>query len=294
DLRELKKAGLLADDTHRDGYYLVGPSFSASEAKPMLGALRVLAENLGSPLSSSTFDRVTRRMARTRNVELLAYPVEAIGNRLVIDTRQEEFRELVSRLETFIRMGREVTVSKFFHPWEAASHKETPYRVVPLQLLFHDLAWYLLAEDRADNQFKVFRLDRLRPAVTPADAPARGLEAQRRALDEARALLQLGWGVIIPPRGTTAESPDLVTVKVRFDAYAAQFIRESINRHPTQQWRRVGDTMHYTVRLHDISLDEFGRWVFGWGEHALVTEPASLRDKLAFRFAKAADYYRNG
>lgn len=293
DLKRLKAAGIVAPQTQRDGYFLTGPSFSDEESRGMLGALRMLAQNLRSPLASDLYRRITGRFAKTRNLELVAYPVEAIGNRVVLDTTHEDYRELVRHLEPHIRRGQEVVIRKVFHPWEQAAHRDVEHTVVPLQFLFHDLAWYLLGEDRSDGQFKVFRIDRLDKRVEKTGSPARGAALQLQALAEAHDLLELGWGVLIPARGTTRDDPGLVPVQVRFDAFSAQFIRESLRRHPTQSIRKSGDGIVFSVRLPGCSLAEFGRWVFSWGEHALVVEPARLREELGDRFAAAASRYRN-
>lgn len=294
DLKKLRAAGILAPGPHRDGYFLAGPSFSDRESRGMLGALRMLSDNLRSPLATDLYRRIEGRLARSRSVELLAYPVEAIGNRVVLDTSHEDYRELVRELEKHIRRGQEVIIRKIFHPWEETPHKEAVHHVVPLQFLFHDVAWYLLAEDRADGQFKVFRLDRLDRHICPTGTPARGSARQLAALQEAHALLELAWGVLIPPRGTRQDDPDLVPVQVKFDAFAARFIRESLRRHPTQSIRKSGEGIVFSARLPECALEEFGRWVFSWGPHARVLEPVRLRMELAGRFAQAADLYRNG
>ncbi len=293
DLKKLKAAGILAARPQRDGYFLCGPSFSDEESRGMLGALRMLGQNLRSPLAADLYRRITGRISKSKNVELLAYPVEAIGNRVVPDTSHEDYRDLVRRLEPHIRRGQEVVIRKFFHPWEQAAHKAVVHTVVPLQFLFHDVAWYLLAEDCADRQFKVFRIDRLETSVQQTGTPARGAAKQQQALAEAHDLLELGWGVLIPARGTTRDAPDLVPIQVRFDAFSAQFIRESLRRHPTQVIRKSGDGIVFCVRLPECALGEFGRWVFGWGEHALVVEPRRLRDELGESFGLAAARYQS-
>ncbi|MBM3267823.1 MAG: WYL domain-containing protein [Candidatus Sericytochromatia bacterium] len=291
DLKRLRAAGLLAEGTQRDGYYPPGPAFSTHEARVLLGAMRTLAENLGSPLCTDRFRRISRRLARSRRLDLLSYPAEAVGNRAVLDTTDAEYVALVESLEEPIRIGQEIRITKVFHPWDAAPHKSATHRVVPVQLLFHDVAWYLLAEDAADGQFKVFRLDRLAKAIEATGAPARGAAEQLAAVREARALLDLAWGVMIPPRGTTKDSPDLVPVSVRFGPFAAQFIRESINRHPTQHTRKAGDDLVFSARLHPCSLQEFGRWVISWGPHAEVLAPPGLRTDVAGQLRQAAARY---
>jgi proteasome accessory factor B len=63
-------------------------------------------------------------------------------------------------------------------------------------------------------------------------------------------------------------------VVVRFDAYAADYIREK-RWHPSQQLRELKDG-GVELRLKLSSLGEIQRWILGWGGSALVLEPAEL------------------
>ena len=63
-------------------------------------------------------------------------------------------------------------------------------------------------------------------------------------------------------------------VVVRFDAYAADYIREK-RWHPSQELRELKDG-GVELRLKLSSLGEIQRWILGWGGSALVLEPAEL------------------
>jgi proteasome accessory factor B len=64
------------------------------------------------------------------------------------------------------------------------------------------------------------------------------------------------------------------TVVVRFDNYAADYIREK-RWHPSQQLRELKDG-GVELRLKLSSLGEIQRWVLGWGGSAVVVEPPEL------------------
>ena len=63
-------------------------------------------------------------------------------------------------------------------------------------------------------------------------------------------------------------------VIIRFDAYAADYIREK-RWHPSQQLREVKDG-GVELRLKLSSLGEIQRWILGWGGSALVVKPPEL------------------
>ena len=63
-------------------------------------------------------------------------------------------------------------------------------------------------------------------------------------------------------------------VVIRFDAYAADYIREK-RWHPSQELRERKDG-GVELRLKLSSLGEIQRWILGWGGSALVLEPAEL------------------
>ena len=64
------------------------------------------------------------------------------------------------------------------------------------------------------------------------------------------------------------------TVVIRFDAVAADYIREK-RWHPSQELREV-PSGGVELRLRLSSLGEIQRWILGWGGSASVLEPAEL------------------
>jgi proteasome accessory factor B len=68
-------------------------------------------------------------------------------------------------------------------------------------------------------------------------------------------------------------------VRLRFDAWAAQLVRERF-WHDTQELteRRDGGA---ELALQLDSLAEVERWVLSWGEHVEVLAPKELRSRIA-------------
>ena len=77
------------------------------------------------------------------------------------------------------------------------------------------------------------------------------------------------------------------TIRIRFDKFAAQLVRERV-WHPSQQIQELtGGEIEFRVTLS--SLHEIEPWVLSWGEHALVLAPKELITELKVRLRRALD-----
>ena len=78
-------------------------------------------------------------------------------------------------------------------------------------------------------------------------------------------------------------------VKIRFNAFAAEFIREK-RWHPSQKMTALPDGgMEIALKLS--SLIEVQRWVLGWGGNAVVVEPRELVELIRGEAARIAAAY---
>ena len=83
---------------------------------------------------------------------------------------------------------------------------------------------------------------------------------------------------------------ELVTVRVRFSPYQSRWIRER-RYHPSQQIEELADgALILTLRV--AGIQEIKRWILGYGAHAEVLEPASLRAAIVEEAKKVAEIYR--
>ncbi|MGB1780817.1 MAG: helix-turn-helix transcriptional regulator [Limisphaerales bacterium] len=69
-----------------------------------------------------------------------------------------------------------------------------------------------------------------------------------------------------------------IRVTIHFSHQVADYIREKI-WHPTQQLKALPDE-GVALTLQLSSLVEIQRWILGWGAHARVLEPESLKNQL--------------
>lgn len=290
-ITELKRREIISQAPQRMGYFLGGSMFSPEEQRTLINALRMEGINLRNPLARKLHDQLLKRLGKDQDLDVFGYPSVAIANRVVVRTLGEDYAMLMEGLHAAIRDGREVMIHKIRDPWhEGHSH----FRVIPLQFIFNDIAWYLLAEDLEARWFKVFRLDRLSPALDLLDAPGRGLRRQAAVLKRAKKILSHGWGMRLPDSPFDPEALDqhTVDVEVVFDASVAAFIEENKRRHPTQRSQKYKDGRRaFRVKLPTCVLGEFSRWVMAWGPKAVVTRPESLASKLREHYEEAVQAY---
>ena len=138
-------------------------------------------------------------------------------------------------------------------------------RVRPYHLGCVEQQWYLFGFDLVREQLRTFALPRIR------EARATGTRFRRPADFSIAQLLEASFGVF--------EGKGRTRVRVRFQSFAAQLVRERI-WHESQKIRELRDG-GLELQLQLGSLEEIERWILSWGAHAEVLAPARLRERLA-------------
>lgn len=173
----------------------------------------------------------------------------------------------VNDLETFEALSGAVLRSEeltFAYRKLRGSRAETR-RVRPYHLGCVENQWYLFAFDLDRDQLRTFALPRV---CSPRRTGARF----RRPTDfSITRFLDSSFGVF--------QSAGRVIVRVRFQPFAAQLVRERIWHH-SQKIREMGGG-GLELQLQLGSLEEIERWILSWGDQAEVLEPVRLRQRLA-------------
>jgi predicted DNA-binding transcriptional regulator YafY len=298
DLATLRHYGILERRYYRQGFYLGTGALKLDELKLALNALASQATYQGDGQARRVYAQLERRL-RGMNLEMqgeLFYPVRSHLNRSTTYTDPEEMAQQQQRrntlfhcvleLETAIIQG--IAVELYYKP------SSDFIRVYPLQLMYHDVAWYVLCEDQQDGHLMTYRMDRLSQHYKPLTTEGRGIERQRQQLAAAQSLLRNGWGIFLgdrlQQRQERAGTLPFCLVRVRFFAKAVDLILEGERRHHSQQVfdpakRLVHPTkakpealeyIDYQVSLPERSLDEFLRWVNRYLHLAQLLSPAHL------------------
>lgn len=301
DLETLRRYGILGDRMYRWGYYLGTGALSTTELKIAFNALASQAEYQGDAQVRRVYEAVSKRL-RGLDMEMKGeffYPTRQYLNRAIIYTDPEEmaykgenrdtlFHQL-SLIETAIIQGQAVEIYRSKDLY--GSNRIGYFRVFPLQLIYHDVAWYLLYEACASDHLVIGRLNRFSDYCELLKIPARGLEKQKESLTKAETLLEHGWGLSLgeleDQKLELGGNLPFITVKVRFFPPVSAFILEGELRHlkqvitPGLVDRKTGDYSYidYQVSLPPRSLNEFSLWVNRFLDKAQVLSPPQLVEK---------------
>lgn len=298
DLVTLRRYGILSQRRYRSGYYLGTGGLTQAELRLALNALASLAKHQGDPQARQAQARLSRRL---QGLDLhldgqLFYPVREHLNRSIVATDPEEmmrkganqdtlFHQL-NVLEPSICQGHAIELVQYLNPYSDQSYQTI--QMYPLQLIYHDVAWYVLGEDIKDRHFIIYRMNRLKNYCKVLEFQSRGSDCQRQRLALAHRLLETGWGLFLgnptEQKAELAGELSFETVKVRFYPPVSRFIIEGNYRHPHQKIAlgaidpETGEPQYvnYQIKLPGRSLQEFSYWLCRYMQHVQILAPASL------------------
>jgi predicted DNA-binding transcriptional regulator YafY len=298
DLETLRQYGILHQRMYRWGYYLGTGVMSREELQVAFHTLASAAKYQGNPQIRRVYQILTKRL-RGLNTELQGeffYPVRQHLNRAIVHTDPEEMRELgeyqdtlfhvLDVIEAAIIQGQAIEISRSSDPYSRG--RLGIIKVYPLQLIYHDIAWYLIYEYCSNGQLAVSRVNRFKNYCKVLAVEGRGLSMQQKSLINAHKLLENGWGLYL---GELEEQQaelqgilPLTTVKVRFFSPVTAFIVEGDRRHlhqkihrgPKDQNSGQPKYLDYTVELPMRSLKEFILWVYRHMDNAKILAPPDL------------------
>jgi predicted DNA-binding transcriptional regulator YafY len=300
DLETLRSYGILDKRMYRSGYYLGTGAMTREELQVAFQALASQAKYQGNPQVRRIYEKLTK-LLRGLDIELkgeLFYPVRQHLNRAIIYTdpvemldRQEYQNTLFHKLdivETAIVRGQSIAL---YRQSDHYGKGNIGFRQIwPLQLIYHDIAWYLICQYCENGHLTVERVNRFTDYCEIIDPEGRGLAAQEQNLKIAQKFLKNGWGLFLGnPEQQQAELQGqlkLQRVKVRFFERVVGFILEGSRRHPRQKIKEgprdsCGNLLYvdYQIDLPDRSENEFSLWVQRYMDSAQVLSPPSLVEK---------------
>ena len=313
DLETLRQYGILDRRMYRWGYYLGTGAMDLEQLQAAIQALGANAQHQGDPKIRQIFDTLQKRL-RGLNLEQqqsLFYPVRTYLNRVIVYSDPAEMMQKgvyrhtlfhqLDALEQAIVHGQAVELLCKSNPYDPAQVGHI--QVFPLQLIYADIAWYLLIEHCHNQHLEMVRIDRFHDTLKPLNQPKRGIDAQIQQMNIAHDLLQAGWGLFLGnPQEQKAEKAgllELIQVKTRFFSEVIPFITEGEKRHPQQTILKgpkgsngLLQYVDYEVLLPPRSLNEFSRWLNRFMEQALVLAPPALVQKHADAAQRFSNQYQ--
>ncbi len=299
DLETLRDYRIIDRRMYRWGYYLGTGAMSKQQLKVAFNALASMAQYQGDPQVRQIYQVLEQRL---RGLELqfqgdLFYPVRAYLNRPIIHTDPVEMvtkgkynHTLYCCLETVENAIAQGQLIELYRQKDPYQQRIGYMQVYPLQLLYHDIAWYLLYEEYETHYLAVERVDRFKDHCKIISTKQRQQQDQRESLKVAEKLIRAGWGIYLgQPEEQQLELEGKLPfepVKVRFFPPVTTFILEGECRHPSQKIIKGkqdsnGEYTHvdYLVKLPRRSFHEFSRWVYRHMGNALVLSPPDLVEK---------------
>jgi hypothetical protein len=296
DLQCLRDYGILDRRIYRWGYYLGTGVMSREQLQVMMCALESQGKYQGNPQARQLHELLSRRLRGLESATpgQFLYPVRQHLNRAIMETDPLEMMKRGNNQNTLFHQ--QATVEQAIASAQAIelSRKCDPYgrglvgplRLWPLQLVYHDIAWYLIYEYCETGHLAIGRFDRFGDYCQLL-TQHRTLEHQSQSLKNAHRLLQNGWGLYLgDPEEQAAELAGTLTlelVKVRFFSPVMEFIREGDCRHPQQKIKlgpknETGQIKYidYIVPLPRRSFKEFMLWVYRYMNNAIVLSPPEL------------------
>jgi Predicted transcriptional regulator len=255
-------------DGPRHGFYYAGtvaqfPMITVSEGElvALLVAQKAVEQYRGTSFEKplhAAFEKLVASLGDEANVSLHELS-EAVSFRSAgVPRSQIEVFELLAEAVMACR-----TVEFDYLSLRAETRERR--RVEPYHLACISNQWYLIGRDLARNGLRTFALTRIE------NARDLGLPFERPADFSAAKMLADSFSAF------EAGKPE--RVRIRFDAFAARLVAER-QWHKSQKLRPlVGGGAELTMKV-GVAPD-LESWVLGWGGHAEVLEPSSLREKIA-------------
>lgn len=268
----------IAYDPLRYGYYFteeVGsfPLLKLAEGElfAIFVAEKALEQYVGTPFEQplrNTFQKFTAGLSGELSFQWSELQ-EAVSFRS-IDVNPLDAK-ILQELMLAIRQRREITFD--YKKPEEAKYKRR--HAQPYELVSHDRQWYLITFDLDRNALRTFMPCRMRKlsVTSKVFVKPQGFSAAKH--------LQNSFGIFsggIPK-----------TVRIEFDRFAAQLIRER-QWHPSQRIQeRNGGRLELSLALG--SFEEVQRWILSWGFHARVLEPSELIASVKEAISKVQQHY---
>lgn len=243
------------NDNVRHGYCLGTAVLSAPRLREVHDVVRQAAGRLADPSAQDLLAELDERLGWAGLLREDDTPVRSYARHVVVDSALVRPDSLAAprraeAIERAIATRRRVLLRRF--PW-AGSHAESPsgeLRVWPLQLIFHNVGWYLLYEEdhlgREQGLIRSERLDRLSLVATEGDLH-RGDSAHAAALARLERLLHCSGGIYLGEEleqqlAISSPSPQrrsraLGCLRFSCAPWAFAFLREGLQRYPIEHCR---------------------------------------------------------
>ena len=243
------------NDNVRHGYALGTALLSAHRLREIHGVVSQAAGRLADPSAQDLLAELEQRLHWGGIALDAATPVRAFANRSIVSSALVRPDSLAAErqaeaLETAIVERRRIELERYASVGSFPDSPGGSLRVWPLQLLFHNIGWYLVFEDDAIGTgvglIRSERIDRL--ALRRSErGNRRSDEAHRQALRRLDLLLHHSGGIYfgsdlktqlrLASPNARSRAKALTTLRFCCQGWCFAFIREGLQRYPIEHTR---------------------------------------------------------
>ena len=242
-------------DNVRHGYCLGSAVLSPARLQEVHNVVRQAAGQLADPSAQDLLAELDQRLGWAGISADGLPPVRSYARHAVVDTKLVRRDSLAAprraeAIEAAIVEHRRVLLQRYPGVGSFADSPGCELRVWPLQLIFHNVGWYLLFEEdhigREQGLIRSERLDRL--AMPRTDGDLRRSPGQHAgAINRLERLLHHSGGIYfggdidqqlaVASSSASRRSQSLQTLRFCCSSWAFAFIREGLQRYPIEHTR---------------------------------------------------------
>jgi predicted kinase len=243
------------NDNVRHGYCLGTAVLSPARLREVHNVVRQAAGRLADPSAQDLLSELDERLGWAGISADGLPPVRSYARHAVVDTQLVRRDSLAAprraeAIEAAIVEHRRVLLRRYPGVGSFADSPAGELRVWPLQLIFHNVGWYLLFEEdqvgREQGLIRSERLDRLAMARGDGDL-RRSREQHAAAINRLERLLHHSGGIYfgsdleqqlaVASSSAQCRSQALATLRFCCSPWAFAFIREGLQRYPIEHTR---------------------------------------------------------
>ena len=264
EIRKLTDADfdIVQKDGRTRGYYIGSRQFELAELKLLVDAVQ-----------SSKFITRKKSAELIRKLETLCsgYEAKQLSSQVMIYNRSKTPNETiyynVDRIHSAIYQNRQITYQYAdwtMHRKMELRHDGAFYVVSPLNLIWDDENYYLIAYDENADSLRHYRVDRMRNMSILEKARS---EAALQQKIDAAAFSKKTFGMY---------SGEDVKVLFRGEKHLAGVI---LDRFGTDIWMRPLDDEHFSAQVVVTVSPQFFGWVTALGKGLEITGPEQIREQ---------------
>lgn len=315
----LKPYQILPDFPLRNGYFAGTGILSRYELQKVFTVIQSQAQSLEDPVALASYETFQERIALSNLGITDTYPVRTIGTHCIINSEfvhPSALAKNLEKLEAAILQGELLELNRISGCATFPGDEHCFFLAWPLQIVFHNLGWYLGFECASGKHIGLFRFERLdRLFIGKPQNQVREREIQLKSLQKLQKLYTASAGIFLGNNAQmqqqflSSEAGEKANVEVMVELWfnddKFRFISEGTKRFPSSQMQMSpplgGSKLNYPksifclaktkdsqfpnrfrVKLPKWSLNDVNllRWIVGFAGNVKVKQPIELINKI--------------